>query len=289
MNRTADATRRMPTTAGVAVPADKRFRRPDLRPDRRRIGRTVIRAVRWVLPALLMIAGTGWLGHLALHSSLLAVQHISVRGNARLSAGEVETLIDGIRGENIFQVDFEHYRRRVMDSPWVADVTLWRVLPATIEVRVTERVPMAVARLGQQLYLVDDAGVVIDEYGAQYRDLDLPIVDGLVSSAATEGPLVDTDRVRLTDALLASLESRPDLKARLSQIDVANAHDALVMFDNDPAWLHLGERDFTARLRTYLELAPTLKERFSDIDYVDLRFEERVFVHPRGRTAVDPQ
>ena len=28
-------------------------------------------------------------------------------------------------------------------------------------------------------------------------------------------------------------------------------------------------------------LAPTLKERFEDLDYVDLRFGDRVFVHGR--------
>ena len=29
------------------------------------------------------------------------------------------------------------------------------------------------------MYLVDERGVIIDQYGPQYADLDLPIVDGL--------------------------------------------------------------------------------------------------------------
>ena len=56
------------------------------------------------------------------------------------------------------------------------------------------------------------------------------------------------------------------------------------MFDHDPVWLHLGEDRFVERLNRYLELVPTLQERFVDIDYVDLRFGERVFVRSRGRT-----
>ena len=137
---------------------------------------------------------------------------------------------------------------------------------------------------GQQLFLVDDAGVIIDEYGAAYRDLDLPIVDGLVSSPAGKGPLVDHGRVAVTAAFLAALAERPDLSRRLSQVDVANAHDIVVMFDHDPVWLHLGDDQFVERLNRYLELVPTLQERFVDIDYVDLRFGERVFVRSRGRT-----
>ncbi len=284
MSRAASASRRAPTAVGVAAPADRRFRRPDVRPNRRRLGPTIVRLAKWAIPALAVVATAAWTAHVATNSSLLVVKHVVIRGNVRLSAGEVEGLLDGIRGENIFQVDFERYRRRVMDSPWVAGVTLSRVLPSTIAVGVTERSPMAIARLGQQLYLVDDSGVIIDEYGPAYHDLDLPIVDGLLSPAAANGPLTDAARVHLTDLFLASIGTRADLRGRLSQVDVSNARDAVVMFDGDPAWLHLGDEQFTERLNTYLELVPTLRERFRDIDYVDLRFDERVFVHARGRT-----
>ena len=231
-----------------------------------------------------VVAAGFWVTDVVLHARMLTVQHVRVRGNVRLSEGDVQSLVDGIRGENIFRVDFEPYRQRVLDSPWVSSVALSRVLPSTIDVRVTERTPMAVARVGQQLFLVDDAGVIIDEYGAAYRDLDLPIVDGLVSSPAGKGPLVDRERVAVTAAFLAALTDRPDLSQRLSQVDVTNAHDIIVMFDHDPVWLHLGEDQFVERLNRYLELVPTLQERFVDIDYVDLRFGERVFVRSRGRT-----
>ena len=284
MSRNSSPSRRIPPAAGIAAPADRRFRRSDVRPTRRRIGQTIALLVKWGLPVVAVVGAAAWAAHVVMNSRLLVVQHVSVRGNVRLSAGEIESLLDGIRGENIFHVDFERYRRRVMDSPWVATVTLGRVLPSTIEVRVSERVPMAVARLGQQLYLLDDTGVIIDEYGAAYRDLDLPIVDGLLTAANSTGPLSDAARVRLTDVFLASLGTRTDLRQRVSQLDVSNAHDAVVMFDDDPAWLHLGEEQFAERLNTYLELIPTLRERFRDIDYVDLRFDERVFVHARGRT-----
>jgi cell division protein FtsQ len=237
------------------------------------------------MAAVMAVVAIGfWLADVVLHARMLTVQHVRVRGNVRLSAGEVQALMDGVRGENIFRIDFEAYRQRVLDSPWVASVALSRVLPSTIDVRVTERSPMAVARVGQQLFLVDDAGVIIDEYGAAYRDLDLPIVDGLVSSPGGKGPLVDQERVRVTAAFLEALDARPDLAVRLSQVDVANAHDVAVMFDHEPVWLHLGEERFVERLNRYLELVSTLQERFVDIDYVDLRFGERVFVRSRGRT-----
>lgn len=270
--------------AGIAAPSDRRFHRSGHRPDQRRVGRTILRATKW-MAGLVVVVGAGfWLTDVVLHARILSVQHVRVRGNVRLSEGDVQALVAGVRGENIFRVDFEPYRQRILDSPWIASVALSRVLPSTIDVRVTERIPMAIARIGQQLFLVDDAGVIIDEYGAAYRDLDLPIVDGLMSSPAGRGPLVDRERVAVTAQFLTALSARPDLSARLSQVDVKNAHDVVVMFDHDPVWLHLGDDKFLDRLNRYLELVSTLRERFVDIDYVDLRFGDRVFVRSQGRT-----
>ena len=283
MSRQRETARRT-RHAGNAAPNDRRFHRSGLRPDHRRVGRTIVRASKWIAGVLVIVLAGFWLTDVVLHARMLAVQHVRVRGNVRLSEGDIQALLDGVRGENIFRVDFEPYRQRVLDSPWIASVAMSRVLPSTVDVRVAERTPMAVARIGQQLFLVDDTGVIIDEYGAAYRDLDLPIVDGLMSSPAGRGPLVDQQRVSVTAAFLSALTVRPDLFERLSQVDVTNPHDITVMFDHDPVWLHLGEDKFLDRLNRYLELVPTLRERFVDMDYVDLRFGDRVFVRSHGRT-----
>ena len=143
---------------------------------------------------------------------------------------------------------------------------------------------MAIARLGPQLYLVDRAGVIMDEFGPQYHDYDLPIVDGLVA-ISRGGPITDRDRVHLTGRFLESLTERPDLRKRLSQLDVSNARDLVAILDSDPAALHLGDARFVERLTTYFEISQTLHDQFSEVDYVDLRFDERVYVRPRGRGA----
>ena len=49
---------------------------------------------------------------------------------------------------------------------------------------------------------------------------------------------------------------------------------------DDPALLHLGDGPFPRAAAAYLDLAPALRERVPDIDYVDLRFDERVYVRP---------
>ena len=52
--------------------------------------------------------------------------------------------------------------------------------------------------------------------------------------------------------------------------------------------VRLGDDQFVDRLQSYLDLAPALRERVENIDYVDLRFDERVYVGPaRGKSKHD--
>jgi cell division protein FtsQ len=277
-----------PLAAGrtVAAGTDRRFHRGDLRlPRRRRLGPFVWRNVRRLAPALAGLAGAAVVAAAALESDALRVSDIRVSGQVRLSTAEIDTRLDGLRGEHVLRVDFEEYRRRLRESPWVASVTFARVLPSTIDVRITERMPVAIARLGQQLYLVDESAVIMDEFGPQYQAFDLPIVDGLFREGAGDGPTLDPERVWLAAHLLSSLGGMPDVRGRVSQVDVTNPRDAAILLGGDSAWLHLGHEAFEERLRLYLDLGEALHARMPGLESVDLRFGGRIYVRASGAAA----
>jgi cell division septal protein FtsQ len=274
----ATARRGLPVmTAGVAAPADRRFKRPDVRPARRRrLGQLALRVARLALVGVVVLGGATFVARAFLGSRLLTVSHLVVRGNAQLSTSEVQTLVEGMIGQNILRVNFADFRLRLMDSPWVADATLWRVLPSTVGVEIVERVPMAIARLDQQLYLVDDKGIIIDEYGPQYREFDLPLVDGLVRSPSPAAEAeANPAATAVTGRFIEALRGDADLRRRVSQIDVSDPRDVVALLSDGPTLVHLGDTRFVERLRTYLELEPTLAQQFADVDSVDLRFEEK--------------
>ncbi|HUE86747.1 MAG TPA: FtsQ-type POTRA domain-containing protein [Vicinamibacterales bacterium] len=266
----------------IAAPADKRFRRAHVKPARR--GKVSARhawRVFKVITVLALAVYGGWRGTvLVLGAPALQVTRIAVRGNERLSAGEVLALVDGLRGQSILTVDLDEWQQRLLASSWVEEAHVRRVLPSGVDIRLHERRAIGIGRLAGALYLIDATGVVIDEYGVDYSELDLPIIDGLAARPADGASAVDQTRARLAARVIASLESRPELADRVSLIDVSDAHDAVVMLEGDTVMLRLGEEDFAGRIQEYLDLAPALRERVSDIDYVDLRFDERLYVRP---------
>ena len=266
----------------VAAQTDRRFRRAHVKPARRK------RSLRALAkPLLIWGAAAAALGYglyrtsaVAAHAHLLQVEKITVRGNERLSKGEVLAVMNGLRGESLVWTDLDLWRKRLMASPWVRDAALRRSLPSTIEVVVSERQPIGIGRINSDMYLIDERGVIIDQYGPQYADLDLPIIDGLSAAPGDNGSMTDEGRADLAARVIAAVKSKPALARRLSQVDVSDLHNAAVILSGDPAMIQLGEDQFLARLQTYLELAPTLRERVADIDYVDLRFDDRIYVRP---------
>ena len=275
---------------GLPAPADKRFRRAQVKPTGRRgvVWRRLKIAAKSASLALVVSLALWRAVTLVTESSALQIAHIVLHGNDRLSRGEAMALMGGLHGQNILSVRLEDWRQRLMTSPWVEDAIVRRVLPNTLDVLVRERTPMAIARLGRDLFLVDQHGVVVDEYGPAYAELDLPVIDGLAQPPGDGPATVDEERTALVARLLADVAPHEALAARVSQIDVRDARDAVVLLDGDTVMLRLGDRDFAARLQDYLDVATALKDRVTAIDTVDLRFGERMYVRP-GRGDGGPQ
>jgi cell division protein FtsQ len=268
----------------VAVSADKRFHRAHVKPARRR---SRARHLVWPLAKVVLLVTTAAAvtyrgGAILAESPVLQIDRIVVHGNQRVSSGAVLATLHGLRGENILWTDLDGWRERLLASAWVRDATFRRSLPSTIDVAVAEREPIAIGRLDGRLFLVDERGAVIDEYGPNYADYDLPIVDGLIAPNG-DGTVSDQRPGELAARIILSLRAKPNVARRLSQIDVKNPHNAAVILTGDPAVIYVGEDRFLPRIESYLGLAAALRERIANIDYVDLRFDNRIYVRPLGK------
>ena len=270
--------------SAVSARTDRRFRRAHVKPGRKRRWHAALKPlVGWTALLAGLVYGVYRTSIVAAQAHVLMVDRIVVRGNAQLSDAQVMTILNGMRGESLMWTDLDAWRARLLASPWIREAALRRSLPSTVEVAVTERTPIGIARIDGELYLVDETGVIIDEYGPHFADFDLPIVDGLPAAGGGAGSVTDEQRAALAAQVIAALKGKPQIANRLSQVDVSDAHNANVILTGDGARVQLGEDRFLARLQSYLDLAPTLRERVTEIDSVDLRFDDRIYVRP-GRS-----
>jgi cell division protein FtsQ len=221
-----------------------------------------------------LVAAGFWTAAAAGRAPELAVSRIRVEGNERLADGEILEALDLRQGTNILNLDLEELRRKLLLSPWVKDVQLTRMLPATLTLRVVERRPLGIAVLGR-LYLMDEEGTFLDELGPRYADLAPPLVRGLTDG---EGNL-SSDSAALAGRVLGAFATHERLASAVSEIDVSEGPRAMrVLLRNPPLTVLLSEDDLIPRLKEILPLTEGILERFPTVKAVDLRFEGRVYL-----------
>ncbi len=153
---TRDGTTSRATTSRPGGPIDPRVaaRRVEVARD---LGRRRLRRLL-VLVALTIIV-LAMLG--ALRSALLDVDHVRVTGVARSDAATVRRAVGVPRGRAMVSVDPGPAVARLERLPWVAHAEVERHWPGTVSVRITERVPVAVAGKVDRAVLVDRDGRIL--------------------------------------------------------------------------------------------------------------------------------
>lgn len=129
-------------------------RRAEVRDERRRrrLRRTVLVVTLLVVVALLALVE---------RSDLVALAEIRVEGTERLDAREVRRATGLELGTSTLRLPLDRAREQVEALPLVHSATVGRLDPLTVEVRVVERVPVAVVEADGDRVLVDDEGVVL--------------------------------------------------------------------------------------------------------------------------------
>lgn len=118
------------------------------REERRERARRTYRSylVRIVV-ALSLVGVVAIGGAVAYNSSLFTIDSVSVTGVEHLTKEEMSALADVPAGTTLLRVDAAGIKNRLMKNAWVADVSVNRVFPDTLELAVTERTIEAVVSL----------------------------------------------------------------------------------------------------------------------------------------------
>ncbi len=132
---------------------------------------------------LVVLGASGWV---LLSSSWLEARTVELVGGERLTVVEVEALAATDLGRPLARVDTGALAQRVEELPMVADAQVLRVWPSTLEVRVTERVPVAAVAAEEGVALVDGEGVQVATVAEPPADL--PLVSA-ATVAAGDRPL----------------------------------------------------------------------------------------------------
>ena len=205
---------------------------------------------------------------------------IEIRGTHNVPHAQVMEVLGGDIGRNVFFIPLAERKAQLEKIPWVESASVMRFVPNRLQVEIHERTPIAFARLGSRISLIDSVGTLMDLPGAGKQKYSFPVIVGM-----NPGEPISTRAARMKtyNQLLREFDSDPAHYAQdLSEVDISDQDDVKVL-TNDPAGavlVHLGAADFLNRYKIYVTHVQGWRQQFDKLESVDLRYEHQIIVNP---------
>jgi cell division protein FtsQ len=196
-------------------------------------------------------------------ASGLAIDQVKITGQSETS--EIDVLDKLAIGQfpSLFTFDLDDARTRVEALPWVAQATLKKLYPDTLEVAVVERLPYALWQHGNRVSLIDPQGrVITDQIGERYRSL--PLVVGPGANARVDEFL---DLILAHPELVSRVRAGVLISERRWNIVLAEAVEIM-----------LPEKDPAAAFARVAEIDAASGLLSRDIAAIDLRLPDKLVV-----------
>ena len=221
----------------------------------------------------------GLLGYQWLPSAvagLLSIERVSISGTERLDRRVVLSLLDLPDDRSLLSMDLSSLEQRVEAHPAVASASVGRVLPHTLTVIVVERKPAALFQHAGGTLFLDKEGVVLSLAPDRLAGT-LPELMGLSAVKILGGDLKIQAQAR------KGLRFAEHLQRHVGPAVRVDLRDARFMVGKTDGLVFLVKNEFKDMWQPYLEVEPSLRERFRQGTYeIDLRFAGKVIVRKKG-------
>lgn len=204
--------------------------------------------------------------------------NLEVTGTQNVTKAQIMEVMGADIGRNIFFIPLAQQKAQLEQIPWVESASVMRFVPNRLKVAIHERTPVAFARVGPRIFLIDAGGTLMDL--PPKRKYSFPVILGMNASEplSTRAP-----RMKVYMQLIRELDvSGAHYSQDLSEVDLSDLDDVKVRV-NDPTGdvlVDLGSSDFLARYKTYITHAQSWRQQFQKLESVNLRYENQVIVNP---------
>ncbi len=210
----------------------------------------------------------------------MPLKEIVFIGNSHLKNEELRALIKIRENDRLFGTSGRNIYDNLKRSPWIKDAVVRKELTGRMLIKVTEGVPVAILSLAGVPYLVDRDGSILE----QIRDgavLLLPVIKdidpynnkGTFSEAVNFIKIIHDRRMSAYDGTMEITGQRPeDITLKVDSISIK-----------------VGAGDFDKKLERLEAIKDEIQKRNMTIEYIDLRFANKVIVKPLGNADGEPR
>jgi cell division protein FtsQ len=214
---------------------------------------------------------------------LLKPDQIELSGNHIVSREAVLQQFVHDRNRSVLRVALDARRSAIEQIPWVESASVQRILPNRIRVELTERTPVAFARNGNELALIDAHGVILDR--PRGEDLRFPIVSGVSEDLPRDQR---ERRMQTYQEFVKGIDLvRAGSSEGVSELDLTNPKDLRVVMtglagptDSQAVTIHFGAGEFTGKYKMLVDNFSQWQANTGRVQSIDLQYMRQVVVNP---------
>jgi cell division protein FtsQ len=285
---------------------DVKLRSSQVRAARARMGAVALGAVFATVFGLYLVYRTAdWgLNRLVYENKAFAIQEIDVQTDGVISLDELRRWTGVKPGANLLALDLARVKRDLELVPLVQSISVERILPRTLRIRVTEREPIAQITVprprhggGVELavYQLDADGYVMVPLDPRQRATllnqpgdALPTIGGINSSELQPGRRIGAAQVQAALRLLMAFEQSPMAGlVDLRRIDVSSP-EVLVVTTGQGSEVTFGLTDLEQQLRRWHDIFDLGQNMSKAIGTLDLAVTNNIPARWLEASAVPP-
>jgi cell division protein FtsQ len=243
--------------------------------------------LKWVALALVVLAifgaaGLGLYGY-GKHSWRFRIDssdQIEVSGAQHVAHAQIMEVMGGDIGRNIFFVPLAQRKQQLEQIPWVESASVMRFVPNRLRIEIHERTPVAFARIGSHISLIDAGGTLMEIAPGGKHKYSFAVITGM---NAGEPLSTRAARMKNYNELVRELDSSgARYSQELSEVDLSDPEDVKVLAAdaNGEALVHLGSGNYLQRYKTYVTHVQQWRQQFEKLESVDLRYDGQIIVNP---------
>jgi cell division protein FtsQ len=204
--------------------------------------------------------------------------NIDVTGMQNVTKAQIMEVMGADIGRNIFFIPLAQQKAQLEQIPWVESASVMRFVPNRLKVEIHERTPVAFARVGPRISLIDAGGTLMEL--PQKHKYSFPVILGMNPGEplSTRAP-----RMKAYNELVQELDSSGARYSQdLSEVDLSDLENLKVRV-NDPAGdvlVELGSSEYLRRYKTYVSHVQEWRQQFQRLESVNLRYDNQVIVNP---------
>jgi cell division protein FtsQ len=214
---------------------------------------------------------------------LLKPDQIELTGNHIVSREAVVQQFVHDHNRSVLRVALDTRRSQIEQIPWVESASVQRILPNRIRVELTERTPVAFARNGNELALIDAHGVILER--PQDEDLRFPIVSGVSEDVPRDQR---EKRMQVYQEFTKGIDLvRAGSSEGVSELDLSNPKDLRVVMtglagptDSQAVTIHFGAGEFTGKYKMLVDNFSQWQANTGRVQSIDLQYIRQVVVNP---------